>query len=174
MKIKTREEIQKIAEDLKQQGKTIVTTNGAFDMFHANHVYLLQEAKKQGDVLIVGLNSDVSVKKYKSKDRPIINQTDRSKIIAALECVDYVVIFDEDSCLKLLSEIKPNIHCKADDYTLPLIEQPIIEENGGKVILIPQRQGPSTSDVIKKIITVFKDKEVTKKSYQKETGDYER
>jgi len=158
-KIKSQAEIKNIAENLKQQGKTIVTTNGSFDLLHANHVYLLEEAKKQGDILIVGLNSDASVKKYKSPDRPIINQEDRVYMLTALACVDYVVIFDEDLPIEFLKAVKPHIHCKANDYTLPLPESPIVEENGGKVVLIPKREGPSTTDILKKILKIFKDKD---------------
>ncbi|GAG14983.1 unnamed protein product, partial [marine sediment metagenome] len=94
-KIKTFEEIKEIAPKLKSEGKKIVTTNGSFDLLHIGHVKSLQKAKEYGDILIVGLNSDSSIKQYKSKDRPIVGQKERAEMLAALECVDYVVIFDE-------------------------------------------------------------------------------
>lgn len=156
MKIKTRDEIRKIAEDLRKQGKKIVTTNGSFDLLHIGHVTYLKEAKKLGDVLIIGLNSDSSVKQYKSDKRPIVPENDRAEMLAALEFVDYVVIFSETDPRELLKAIKPDIHVKAADYTMDqIIEKAVVEENGGKVILLPLVKGKSTTNMINKIIEVY-------------------
>ena len=148
-KIKTREEIAKIAETLRAEGKTIVTTNGAFDLMHVGHVKSLAEAKKFGDVLIVGLNSGASVKRYKSPKRPIIGEDDRALMLAALELVDYVVIFDEDDPRELLSVIKTDVHCKSKSGYLGIEEE--VVKRTGRVELIDDIPGISTSEIIKKI-----------------------
>ncbi len=159
-KIKTINEIKKIAEKLKKEGKKIVTTNGSFDIIHIGHVKFLQEAKKQGDILIVGLNSDVSVKKYKSKDRPIIPQEYRAEMLAAFECVDYVVIMDEaEIAVPLVNAVKPNIHANGAEYGENCIEAEAVKKNGGKLYLIKNFQGFSTTNLIKKIIDVYGGKE---------------
>ena len=131
-----REDITKLVADLKAQGKTIVTTNGCFDILHVGHVRYLQATKAFADVMIVCLNSDVSVKKIKGPDRPINNENDRAEILCALECVDYVVLFDESSPVDLLCEIKPDVYTKGADYTVEFIS--FVE-------------GKSTTNVIKKI-----------------------
>jgi rfaE bifunctional protein nucleotidyltransferase chain/domain len=149
-KIKTREEMKRICNDLKKENKKIVTTNGAFDMIHIGHVRSLRKAKSLGDVLIVGLNSDSSIKKYKSPDRPIISQDDRAEMLASLDCVDYVVIFEELDSREFLKSIKPDIHVKSKKgYTG--IEKDAIESNGGKIILVDDSPGISTTSLIEKI-----------------------
>jgi rfaE bifunctional protein nucleotidyltransferase chain/domain len=150
-KIVSLEEIKKIAENLKAQNKTIVTTNGCFDILHAGHVRYLKQAKALGDVLVLGLNSDSSVKKLKGDTRPINSQDDRAEVIAGLEAVDYVVIFNEDTPVSLLEVIKPDIHAKGGDYdinTLP--EAKTISENGGQIAFIPLVEGRSTTNIINK------------------------
>ena len=154
-KIKTREEINKIAQDLKKQGKTIVTTNGSFDMLHIGHVKFLQEAKEQGDVLIIGLNSDSSVKKYKSPDRPMIQQEYRAEMLAALECVDYITIFDETDPNTFIEGIKPNVHANGVEYGEDCIEAETVKKVGGKLYLIKNFGGFSTTNLIKKIIEIY-------------------
>lgn len=151
-KIKTIEEIKELVNNLKKQNKKIVTTNGVFDILHVGHVRYLQEAKKLGDALIVAINSDSSVKQIKGPGRPINNQEARAETLAALESVDYIVIFNETYPVKVLSEIKPNIHVKGGDYSMDqIIEKEVIEKNNGKIILIPEVKGYSTTDLIKKI-----------------------
>ena len=154
-KIKTREEINKIAEDLRKKGKTIVTTNGSFDMLHIGHVKFLQEAKEQGDVLMMGINSDASVKKYKSPDRPIIQQEFRAEMLAALECVDYITIFDEIDPNKFIEGIKPDIHANGTEYGEDCIEAETVKKVGGKLYLINNFGGFSTTNLIKKIIEIY-------------------
>ena len=156
-KIVSQEEINKIAEELKKQDKKIVTTNGIFDILHAGHTKLLKEAKKLGDVLIVCLNTDASVKQNKGDKRPINSQNDRAELISAIYCVDYVVLFDETEPSAILAQIKPNIHTKAADYTIDkVIERKVVEANGGEVKLLPLVQGRSTTNLIKKIVEVYR------------------
>ena len=154
--IVTRQELTKIVADLKAKGKKIVTTNGSFDVLHIGHVKSLEKARSFGDVLIVGLNSDSSVKKYKSDKRPIIGEQDRSAMLAALECVDYVTIFSETDPCVLLDIIKPNVHVKSGDYDAEkMIETPTVRKNGGEVRITPFVQGISTTEIIKKICDVY-------------------
>lgn len=147
-----RSNIQNLLDDLRAEGKTIVTTNGCFDILHVGHVRYLQKTKTFADVMIVCLNSDVSVKKIKGPDRPINNENDRAEILCALECVDYVVMFDESSPENLLCEIKPDVHTKGADYTLETLpEAKSIMANGGRIEFISFVEGKSTTNVIKKI-----------------------
>lgn len=152
-KIKTLEELKEIIKKLKKQNKKIVTTNGVFDILHLGHVKYLEEAKKLGDVLIVAINSDSSTKQIKGPKRPINNQEARAQVLSALEFVDFIVIFNETDPIKILLEIKPNIHVKGGDYKInQIIEKDIVEKNNGKIVLIPEIKGYSTTDLINKII----------------------
>ena len=158
-KIKNIGELRDIVEELKTQNKKIVTTNGVFDILHIGHIRYLREAKKLGDVLIVAVNSDSSTKKIKGPQRPLNNENDRAEVLAALECVDYVTIFEEENPINLLEIIKPNIHAKGGDYKIgKIIEKDTVEKNDGKIILIPEVKGYSTSDFINKIIKAYKGK----------------
>lgn len=147
-----RKEAGELALKLKKQGKTSVFTNGCFDILHIGHVRYLKESARYGDVLIVGLNSDASVKRLKGESRPINNEFDRAELLSELGFVDYVVIFDEDTPEALLDEIKPNIYTKGADYTLETLpEAKIVIKNGGCVEFIDLVEGKSTTNVIKKI-----------------------
>ena len=158
-KIKTINELKNIVEELKRVNNKIITTNGVFDILHIGHIRYLQEAKKLGDMLIVGINSDPSVKRIKGQKRPINNENDRAEALAALQCVDYVAIFTEDDPIIFLKAIKPNIHVKGGDYDMnQIIEKDTVEVNGGVVKLIPEVGGYSTSDLIKKIVKLYKNK----------------
>ncbi len=144
--------IKKELSVLKKKSKKIVFTNGCFDIIHAGHVSYLNEAKNLGDVLIVGLNSDESVKRLKGPDRPIVNQNDRAYILANLKPVDYVIIFDQDTPYELIKEIKPNVLVKGGDYQgKDIAGKDIVESSGGKTVLINFVEGKSTSEIIKKI-----------------------
>ncbi|MEK6949532.1 MAG: D-glycero-beta-D-manno-heptose 1-phosphate adenylyltransferase [Nanoarchaeota archaeon] len=157
-KILSREELKKEVETLRKKNKKIITTNGVFDILHIGHIRYLQEAKKLGDILIVAVNSDSSVKKIKGPKRPLNNENDRAEALAALECVDYVSIFSEENPIKTFEIIKPNIHVKGGDYKInQIIEKNIIEKNNGKIVLIPKVEGYSTTAFIEKIIKVHKD-----------------
>lgn len=147
-----KEDLQALLAKLRQEGKTIVTTNGCFDILHVGHVRYLEETKKLGDVLIVALNSDASVRRLKGEGRPINNENDRAEVLNALKSVDYVVLFDEDSPMQLLAEIKPDVHTKGADYTVETLpEAKVILENGGRVEFIKFVEGKSTTSTIAKI-----------------------
>lgn len=147
-----RADLDSVLSELRKDGKTIVTTNGCFDILHVGHVRYLQKTKTFADISLVALNSDVSVKKIKGPDRPINNENDRAEILCALSCVDYVVMFDESSPEQLLVEIKPDVHTKGADYTVETLpEAKAIMENGGKIEFISFVEGKSTTSVIEKI-----------------------
>lgn len=145
-------ELNNLLEKIRSQGKTIVTTNGCFDILHVGHVRYLEKAKSFGDVLIVALNSDKSVKSIKGDSRPINNENDRAEILSALRSVDYVVLFDEDSPINLLLQIKPDVHTKGADYTVETLpEAKGIIEAGGRIEFISFVEGKSTTAVIEKM-----------------------
>jgi len=153
-KIKNLDEIVKIVEQLKSHGKIVVTTNGCFDILHAGHVRYLQEAKKLGDILIVGVNSDKSTRMNKGKNRPIVPEAERMEMLAALECIDYVFKFDDKIPNKWVEKIKPNFHVKACDKNYDIeqcVERFSVEKSGGKVVLIPKTKGKSTTNIIAEI-----------------------
>lgn len=147
-----REQIASFVEKLHQSGKTVVTTNGCFDILHVGHVRYLQETKSYADYSIVLLNSDKSVKSIKGPTRPINNENDRAEILCALSCVDYVVLFDEDSPRNLLDEIKPDVYTKGADYTMETLpEADIMRKNGTRVEFIKFVEGKSTTSTIEKM-----------------------
>lgn len=152
-KIKKESELAKISKKLRNEGKTIVTTNGSFDIFHCGHVKLFNEAKNQGDILIVGINSDKSVKTYKDPRRPINPEIARAEVVAALETVDYVFIFDDLIPNRWLETIKPHVHCNSSEYGKDCVEVPILKKIGAKLYLVKRKKddGLSTSEIIKKI-----------------------
>jgi len=138
--------------DLKD--KIVVTTNGTFDVLHLAHVHLLQKAKEQGDILIVLINSDASVKRNKGEKRPIVPEQERAGMLASLDCVDYVMIFDEDKPLNLLSKIKPNIHIKGGSFIQERIqeEQDLLAQWDGEFKSFELEEGLSTTKIIEKIL----------------------
>lgn len=145
-------EAKKIIQKLKDEGKTAVFTNGCFDILHIGHVRYLKKSAEFGDVLIIGLNSDFSVKRLKGNSRPVNCEMDRAELLSELCFVDYVVIFDEDTPEKLLDEIKPDIYTKGADYTLDTLpEAKTVLKNGGRVEFINLVEGKSTTNIIKKI-----------------------
>jgi len=152
-KIKSRKEIESIVKILRKQSAKIVLTNGCFDILHLGHVRYLREAKKLGDALIIGLNSDRSVKNLKGPDRPYIAEMERAEILASLECVDFVVIFKEPRPDNLIKLIKPDLHVKGGDYkSSQLPERKLVQSLGGKVIVIPPIEGRSTTNLVERIL----------------------
>lgn len=148
-KIYTRKELSLLLKQKKTDGKVVVTTNGCFDVLHLGHLRYLQAARQQGDILVVAINSDSSVRELKGENRPLVPEEERAEMLAGLECVDYVVIFPELTPVELLSELKPNIHVKGGDYKLEqLIERDVVENNGGKVIVGLNVPGKSTTNLI--------------------------
>lgn len=150
-KIVTRAEAVRIVRNLKQAGKKVVFTNGCFDILHRGHIELLSFAREQGDALIVGLNSDDSVRRLKGSRRPVNKQMDRAIVLAALEFVDYVVVFDEDTPQELISSLLPDVLVKGGDYQPEeIVGREIVEQYGGKVIVFPLVQGYSTTAIIER------------------------
>ncbi|MBO6178309.1 MAG: D-glycero-beta-D-manno-heptose 1-phosphate adenylyltransferase [Selenomonadaceae bacterium] len=137
---------------LQKSGKQVVFTNGCFDILHRGHVDYLEKARKLGDFLIIGVNSDSSVKKLKGESRPINNENDRAFVLDALKCVDAAVIFSENTAERLVSELKPDIYAKGGDYTIDTLpEGQIVLKNGGKVEIIPFVDGYSTTKTIERM-----------------------
>ena len=147
-----RENAAVFCQNLKKNGK-IVFTNGCFDIIHAGHVRYLTAAKNFGDILIVGLNTDDSVRRLKGNSRPINNQNDRAEVLLGLKAVDYVILFGENTAEALISEIKPDIYVKGGDYILETLpEAKIVQSYGGRVEFVNLVAGRSTTNVIKKIL----------------------
>lgn len=142
-------------EAARAAGRLVVWTNGTFDLLHPGHVQSLQQARALGDVLVVGVNSDRSVKAYKGPTRPILTQDERAAMLAAVECVDFVVVFDEDTPAECLAKLKPDIHCKGDEYApprgKPVPERALVEGYGGRIAYLPLLPGLSTSELLHRI-----------------------
>ena len=136
-------------------GETVVWTNGTFDLLHPGHVNSLQSARQLGAVLIVGLNSDASVRSYKGPSRPILTQDERAVMVCALECVDYVLIFEEPTPEVALAKLKPDIHCKGAEYApphgRPVPEADLVRSYGGRIEFLPLVPGISTTELLKRI-----------------------
>ena len=151
-KIKEPDDLKAIVAEAKKGGKTVVFTNGCFDLVHRGHLHLLREAKKLADLLIVALNSDSSVKKIKGPDRPIIPEADRAELIAALEMVAYVTMFDEADPYNLIQELKPDVLVKGGDWPRDkVVGADVVEANGGRVVVIPYLEGCSTTQIIERM-----------------------
>ena len=147
-----REDLRALIDTIHHAGKTVVTTNGCFDILHVGHVRYLEKTKTFGDFLIVLLNSDKSVKSIKGPSRPVNSEIDRAEILSALRCVDYVVLFDEDSPKNLLDEMKPDVYTKGADYTMETLpEADIMKKNGTRVEFIEFVDGKSTTNIINKM-----------------------
>lgn len=147
-----RENVAEFVHNLQKSGKTVVATNGCFDILHVGHVRYLQKTKTFADYSIVLLNSDKSVRSIKGEGRPINNENDRAEILCALSCVDYVVLFDEDSPRNLLDEIKPDVYTKGADYNMETLpEADIMIKNSTRVEFISFVEGKSTTNTIEKM-----------------------
>ncbi len=140
---------------LKSEGRTLVFTNGVFDVFHAGHAYYLEIARGFGDALAVGLNSDASARRYKGDKRPINSQDDRALVLAGLECVDYVVVFDDDKPLALLRAVLPDVLVKGRQWAHYVAGRDIVEEAGGRVELADMRDGLSSTELIRRILDAY-------------------
>lgn len=147
-----RQELVEIIEEKRQQGLKIVMANGCFDLFHVGHIRYLAGAKKLGDILIVGINSDEQVRKLKGKKRPFMPQDERAEILSALSFVDYVTIFPEATVTELLRAVKPNFHAKGTDYTTETVpEREIVKEFGGQVAIVGDPKDHSSTQFIESI-----------------------
>ncbi|HSE87955.1 MAG TPA: D-glycero-beta-D-manno-heptose 1-phosphate adenylyltransferase [Candidatus Binatia bacterium] len=151
-KVKGLDDLKAIIASARTNGKIVVFTNGCFDLLHRGHVHLLRSAKALGDLLIVAINSDQSVKSIKGPTRPVRSETDRLELIASMEMVNYVLLFDEPDPYNLISVLRPNILVKGGDWPAEeVIGGDIVQENGGKVVVIPYLKGFSTTEIIAKI-----------------------
>ena len=152
-KIKNLDVLTAIIAAEKARGKRVVFTNGCFDLLHAGHVKYLQKSRNLGDLLILGLNSDASVRRLKGEKRPLIGEDERAHILAALDCIDYVVLFDEDTPLALITALKPHILAKGGDYTADsVVGKEVVEAYGGRVELVSFVDGKSTTNIIERVL----------------------
>ncbi len=167
-KIKGWEEAALLCDNFRSQDKKVVFTNGCFDILHSGHIQYLEQAKALGDILVLGLNSDDSVRRIKGAPRPIISEKDRAFVVAALQCVDLVVIFEQDTPYELIRLLKPDILVKGGDWkTEDIVGADIVQAYGGKVLSLPYRSGISTTELFRKIVEAFAD--IT----MKDNGNYE-
>jgi len=158
-KIKKREDLRRIVQDLKTKGNRIVFTNGCFDLLHVGHIRYLEEAKSLGDILVVGVNSDVSVRGLKGPNRPILPEEERAEILSGLGCVDYVTIFDEPTPSNLISLLLPHILVKGGDWTKEAtVGWEAVEGAGGEVVILSFVEGSSTSHLIETILKRYEKK----------------
>jgi rfaE bifunctional protein nucleotidyltransferase chain/domain len=151
-KVLTLEALRPVVEKFKQARRTVVFANGCFDLLHVGHIRYLEGARNLGELLIVGLNSDESVRQLKGPGRPLMAEEDRAEILSAISFVDYIVIFGEPNAERLLLQIQPDIHCKGTDYTLENVpEREVVLSYGGKVAIVGDPKDHSTRDLIRKI-----------------------
>lgn len=152
-KIKEKEDLRRIIEDLKAKGRRIVFTNGCFDLLHIGHIRYLEDAKSLGDILVVGVNSDQSIRGLKGNNRPILPQEERTEILSSLGCVDYITVFDEADPLELISFLQPHTLVKGGDWAKEtIVGSEVVERSGGKVVILPFVEGASTSNLIETIL----------------------
>ncbi len=149
-----RDELERLSDELHRSGKKVVFTNGCFDIIHPGHIALLKKAKELGDVLIVGINSDSSIKKIKGKGRPIFTEKDRAEVLLAIRYVDYVTIFSEETPLETIKAAKPDVLVKGGDWTVETtVGREFVESRGGKVVIVPYIHGYSTTSIIEKVLS---------------------
>jgi rfaE bifunctional protein nucleotidyltransferase chain/domain len=150
--MKTRAEIAAYARAARNAGRRIVFTNGVFDLLHPGHLRYLQQARALGDLLVVGLNSDASVRRNKGPQRPINDEAERGELLEALECVDAVVVFDEDTPAEIIQAVQPDILVKGADWAEDaIVGRDTVESRGGQVLRVPLEPGYSTTEIIRKI-----------------------
>ncbi len=146
-------ELRRERERLRAEGRRLVFTNGCFDILHVGHVRYLAQARALGDALVVAVNSDRSVRELKGAGRPVMNEDERAELLAALESVDYVTVFDDESPRRLIAEVLPDVLVKGGDYQLDEIHgREEVERAGGRVLSLPFIEGASTSSIIEKIM----------------------
>ncbi len=155
-KLKTISQMKAILRRLRGREKRVVFTNGCFDILHVGHIRYLRKARKLGDVLVIGLNTDRSVREIKGERRPVVSEKERAEVLSALEFVDYVVLFDEPHPLHLIAALKPHILVKGADWPKnKIIGRDVVEKVGGRVVRIPLVPGASSTGVIEKILKVY-------------------
>lgn len=158
-KLYTLSQLTKIIQEHKKRGQKVVLANGCFDLIHVGHIRYLKESKKKGDVLVLALNSDSSIRKLKGEARPILNQIERAEIASSFYFVDYITFFDEPNVEKVLLALKPDIHAKGSDYTKETVpEKETVKQYGGAIAITGGPKIKSTSELIKEIASKIKDK----------------
>ena len=151
-KIQARRSLAVILRHLKRQGRKVVFTNGCYDILHVGHLTLLERAKRLGDVLVVAINSDRSVRALKGDTRPLVSKRDRARLLAGLSVVDYVTAFDEPTPHRLIAALKPNVLVKGADWSLTgVVGRELIKRSGGRVVRVPLVSGYSTSKLVERI-----------------------
>ena len=157
-KILERELMKEMVESLKKEGKKIVFTNGCFELLHIGHVRYLQAARAEGDVLVVGVNSDHSVRQIKEPKRPVVPENERAEVLASLACVDFVSLFDEPDPLEIIRSLLPDVLVKGADWAEDaIVGRDVVEAHGGKVVRIPLTLGVSTTNIIERILTNYRE-----------------
>jgi rfaE bifunctional protein nucleotidyltransferase chain/domain len=156
-KVKSLGALKKTISLLKRKGKKIVFTNGCFDLLHYGHIKYLEHAKAKGDILIVAINSDDSVKRIKGDKRPLVSEFDRARVIASLACVDYVVIFVQDTPFEVIAALRPDVLIKGSDWAKQdIVGADIVKSDGGKVLTVKLAKGRSTTNLIRAIVETYK------------------
>ena len=151
-KVLSRDELVRRVAEARAAGRTIAFANGCFDLLHVGHVRYLESARREADVLVVAINDDESVRTLKGEGRPILSAADRAELVAALRCVDYVVIFTEPTVGPLLTTLKPDVHCKGTDYTVDSVpERDIVVSYGGRTAIVGDPKDHSTRDLLARI-----------------------
>lgn len=151
-KIGTLDEVRARVEDARRAGRTVALANGCFDVLHVGHVRYLQGARAEAHVLVVGINSDASVRRLKGEGRPVAPAEDRAVLVAALRCVDHVVVFEEDTVERLLLTLRPEVHCKGTDYTEQTVpERDVVRSYGGRVAIVGDPKGHDTRALLARI-----------------------
>jgi rfaE bifunctional protein nucleotidyltransferase chain/domain len=157
-KILDREVLKETVQSLKKGGKKIAFTNGCFELLHVGHVQYLQAARAEGDILVVGVNSDHSVHQIKGPKRPVVPENERAEVLASLACVDFVSLFDEPDPLEIISSLLPDVLVKGADWAKDaIVGRDIVEAHGGRVVRIPLTQGASTTSIIEKILDSYRE-----------------
>lgn len=151
-KVVVPEKVEALAREIRAQGRSLATLNGSFDLLHAGHLFILYEAARQADYLLVALNTDRSIQQYKSPKRPIIPLEQRLEMIAALTMVDYVTWFEETDPRTLLTKVRPNVHVNGVEYGENCIEAEVVRAGGGRIHIVPLKGGLSTSQIVRKIV----------------------
>jgi D-beta-D-heptose 7-phosphate kinase/D-beta-D-heptose 1-phosphate adenosyltransferase len=156
-KITPRNELKATVDRLKREGKKVVFTNGCFDILHAGHTRYLREARKLGDALILALNSDSSVRSIKGPMRPIVPESERAEVVGALDSVDYVTVFDELTPLELIEFLRPDVIVKGGDWSeKDIVGAETVRKWGGRVAIMPEIEGASTTNIIDKVLQVYR------------------
>jgi len=157
-KIFEREVLKETVRSLKKGGKKIAFTNGCFELLHVGHVQYLQAARAEGDILVVGMNSDHSVRRIKGPRRPVVPENERAEVLASLACVDFVSLFDEPDPLEIIRSLLPDVLVKVADWAEDaIVGKDIVEAEGGRVVRIPLTQGASTTSIIEKILASYRE-----------------